>query len=148
MQNINKVVVVGNVCHDVGEKDFGFIGGGDKALAKLSFSIAVNDSKKINGEYENFAYFFDVTLFGKMAETLKPYIAKGKTVAVDGKLVQDRWEKDGQKVSKIYIKADYVQLLGGKGKGDGTEKTSANAQKNDLGFPEDIPTDNGGDPVF
>lgn len=146
MQNINKVVVVGNICHDVSEKDFGFIGGGDKALAKLSFSIAVNDSKKINGEYENFAYFFDVTLFGKMAETLKPYIAKGKTVAVDGKLVQDRWEKDGQKFSKIYIKADYIQLLGG-GKGKSNDG-SASPSNNNLGFPEDIPTANDGELVF
>lgn len=146
--NIDSVVLIGNLTHDIGEKDFGYVGN-EKGTAKLSFNIAVNDYKKVNGEYTNVAYFFDVVLWGKQAESIKPYLTKGKTVGVSGKLIQDRWEKDGQKFSKVYINADNVQLLGGKGKGDSAEKTSANAQKNDLsGFPEDIPTANGGDPVF
>lgn len=145
--NIDSVVLIGNLTHDIGEKDFGYVGN-EKGTAKLSFNIAVNDYKKVNGEYTNVVYFFDVVLWGKQAESIKPYLTKGKTLGVSGKLIQDRWEKDGQKFSKVYINADNVQLLGGKGKGDSAEKTSANAQKNDLGFPEDIPTANGGDPVF
>lgn len=133
MQNINRICVVGNLCHDIGEKDFGYIGNSENEVPKLTLAIAVNDSKKINGNYENYAYFFEVVMFGKMAETLKPYLTKGKTVAVDGKLVQDRWEKDGQKFSKIYIKADYIQLLGG-GKGKSSEESASPSTDN---FPED-----------
>ena len=132
--NIDSIVLIGNLTHDIGEKDFGYVGN-EKGTAKLSFNIAVNDYKKVNGEYTNVAYFFDVVLWGKQAENIKPYLTKGKTVGVSGKLIQDRWEKDGQKFSKVYINADNVQLLGGKGKGDSAGKTSASPSTDD--FPED-----------
>ena len=57
--------------------------------------------------------FFDVTIWGKTAENLKPYLVKGKQIAVDGYLKQDRWQKDGQNFSKVNIVANSVQLLGG-----------------------------------
>ena len=44
-------------------------------------------------------------------------LTKGKQVAVDGELRQDRWEKDGQKFSRVSIVANNVQLLGGKSEG-------------------------------
>lgn len=130
MNNINSVALTGNVVHDVGERDFSYVG----EKAKLNFTIAVNKNVKRNGEWTNEAMFFDVTLWGKQAESLKPYITKGKGVALEGALSQDHWEKDGQKKSKIYISASNVQLLGG-----GKEKSnSANATSD---FPEDIPYD-------
>lgn len=135
MENINSIVVTGNVTRDIGEKDFGYIGG-DNGIAKLSISIAVNKNVKRNGEWTNEPCFFDVELWGKLAETMKKYLHKGKGVAVQGKLDQDRWEKDGQNKSRVYIRAENVQLLGGgKEKSeDGAVQTSGN---NDLGFKED-----------
>ena len=47
------------------------------------------------------ANYFDVTLMGTIAEKLKPYLTKGKQVGVEGNLVQDRWEKDGQKLRQV-----------------------------------------------
>ena len=136
MQNINKTILVGHVCHDVGERDFAYLGNGDKGVAKLNFTIAVNDYKKVNGNYDNIAYFFDVTSWGKNAEYLKNAIKKGTFVVVEGKLVQDRWEKDGQKFSKVYVSADKVEVgMGGKEKPTTTE--SANAQQPLDDFPED-----------
>ena len=134
MQNINSIVLIGNLTHDISEKDFSYVGG-EKGTPKLSFNIAVNDYKKVNGEYQDVAYFFDVVFWGKSAERIKSYLEKGKQVAVNGKLVQDRWEKDGQKFSKVYVNAENVQLLGGKGKSDSAPK-SASPAGND--FPEDI----------
>ena len=135
MENINSVVVTGNLTRDIGEKDFGYIGGGD-GIAKLSISIAVNKNVKRNGEWTNEPCFFDVELWGKLAETMKKYLHKGKGVAVQGKLDQDRWEKDGQNKSRVYIRAENVQLLGGgeKKSEDGAMQTSGN---NDTGFKED-----------
>lgn len=48
-----------------------------------------------------------------MAENLKPYLTKGKMILIAGHLKQDRWEKDGQKFSRIKIEVEEVQLLGG-----------------------------------
>ena len=58
--------------------------------------------------------YFDVTVWGRTAENLKPYLTKGKQICVKGYLKQDRWEKDGQKFSKVHVIAEEVQLLGGK----------------------------------
>lgn len=139
MTDLNEVFITGNMVHDIGEKDAVKVG----ETTKLTITIATNKSVKSNGEWKNKASFFDVVLWGKLADNLRPYLVKGKGVAVVGTLEQDRWEKDGQKKSKDYITASAVKLLGGKADND-----SANAQpkgNNDLGFPEDIP---GEEPEF
>lgn len=110
MTDINSVNLIGRVTHDIGEKDFGYVG----ENAKLNISVAVNKSRKVNDEWVNDAYYFDVEVWGKQAEALKNLISKGKQVGVLGSLRQSRWEKDGQKHSKVFIYAETVQLLGGR----------------------------------
>ena len=131
MTDLNNVIISGNVVHDIGERDVVKVG----ETTKLTITIATNKSVKTNGEWKNKASFFDVVLWGKLADNLRPYLVKGKGVAVVGTLDQDRWEKDGQKKSKDYITASALKLLVGK-----ADAESANAQKaNNEGFPEDIP---------
>lgn len=109
MKSINKIIVIGRITHDMSEKDFGYIGNG---TARANISIAVNDSKKDqSGNWVDEVSYFDVVLWGKMAENLKPYLTKGQKIAVDGKLKQDRWQdQNGQNRSKIYIVAESVEL--------------------------------------
>ena len=38
---------------------------------------------------------------------------------IEGRLKLDRWEKDGQKHSKLKVVGDRLQMLGGKGEGGG-----------------------------
>jgi single-strand DNA-binding protein len=40
-------------------------------------------------------------------------------VLIEGRLKLDRWEKDGQKHSKLKVVGDKLQMLGGKGEGGG-----------------------------
>ena len=107
--------------------------------------------KKQGDEWKEEASFFDVTLWGKMAEGLNTYLVKGKQIAVEGELEQERWEKDGQNHSKVTITASNIQLLGGgqagqaanvpagfpiggQPRGEAVAAASAPA-----GFPSDIP---------
>ena len=140
MTDLNTVIITGNVVHDIGEKDLRKVG----ETTKLSITIATNKSVKSNGEWKNKASFFEVVLWGRLADNLKPYLVKGKSVAIVGTLDQDTWEKEGQKQSKIYITANELKLLGGKAD---NSKSANTQQANDLGFPEDIPTSKG-EPVF
>ena len=140
MQDLNRWIGIGRLTRSLGEneKDFAFIGNGQ---ARANISIAVNHSKKQGDEWINEADFFDVTIWGKQAENLKPYLLKGTQVCIDGHLKQDRWEKDGQKFSKISIIADNVQLLGGK---NGNSQSNQGSPKSSdfnpsEGYPEDIP---------
>lgn len=114
MTDTNHVILVGRLTRDVGanERDFGYVG--TKGTAKANVSIAVNRSRKdAQDQWIEEVSYFDVTIWGKTAENLKQYLTKGKQILVDGHLVQDRWDKDGQKFSKVYVVADNIQLLGG-----------------------------------
>ena len=108
MNGTNVVAVVGRLTRDAEMK---YTSAG---MAIASCAVAVNTSRKdAQGNWTDEANFFDVTIFGKTAETLKPYLIKGKQIAVTGHLKQDRWEKEGQKYSKVSIVADTIELLGG-----------------------------------
>ena len=130
MTDLNNVFITGNVVHDIGERDVVKVGD----TTKLTITIATNKSVKSNGEWKNKASFFDVVLWGKLADNLKPYIVKGKGIGVVGTLEQDRWEKDGKKGSKIYITADNIKLLGGK---EGANDPKGDVKTDKDGFPED-----------
>ncbi len=151
MTDVNHVILIGRITRDLGtdERSFGYTGNGQ---ARANVSIAVNRSRKNGEEWIEEVSYFDVTIWGKTAENLKPYLNKGKQIAVDGYLKQDRWEKDGQKFSRVTVVANNVQLLGGKdGEGSGTQTykpengngtASANntqSFENTDDFPEDIP---------
>lgn len=139
MTDLNTVNIIGRTTREINEHDFAYTSGG---TARLNLGIAVNRSEKRGGEWGDKASFFEVTVWGKTAENIKPYLTKGKQVAIDGYLDQQRWEKDGQKFSKVVIIANQVQLLGGN---SGTaQQTPQQAQGySDAGngddFPEDLP---------
>ena len=119
-QDIVSVFAIGRLTHD---SELKYTGGG---LAIAKFSIACNSRAKKGDEWIDEASFFDVSVFGKSAETLNQYLVKGKQIAVQGRIKQERWEKDGQKFSKIVINADSVQLLGG---GENAHGNQSDARK-------------------
>lgn len=112
MTDMNSVFLIGRTTREISDTDFSYTQNG---TARLFLSIAVNRSEKNGNGYSDRASFFDVTVWGKTAETLKQYITKGKQIAVHGYLDQQRWEKDGKKFSKVCVIAASVQLLGGVG---------------------------------
>lgn len=101
MADINSVVLVGRLTRDAERR-------GENG--PLSFAIASDRRVKHGEEWSDEASFFDVEYWHK---SLDKYLVKGKQIAVSGVLKQDRWEKDGEKRSKVVILADNVQLLGG-----------------------------------
>jgi single-strand DNA-binding protein len=129
MQDLNHIGLIGRITQEIGENDFGYISTG---TAKLQLHIANNESRKKGDKWEDEPSYFDITVWGKLAENLKAKIRKGLLIAVSGRLKQDRWEKDGQKKSKVYINADSVQIL---------EKVEKPVEKagNDSDFQEDFP---------
>lgn len=117
MTDINNLVIVGRLTRDCGSdpngRDFTYTQGG-MCIARVS--IAVNRSKRQGDQWIDEASYFDVTIFGKTAENLKPYLVKGRQIVVCGHLTQERWtDQNGQNRSKVSIIADNVQLAGGTG---------------------------------
>lgn len=132
--DINSVVLIGNLVRDV---EVTYTAGGT-AVAKMS--IASNKSKKQqDGSWGTETSFFDITLFGKTAESLKQYLVKGKKIAVSGSLHQDRWkDKDGNNRSRVSVIADTLELLGGNDGQKGESQAEPNEAES-MGFNEDVP---------
>ena len=147
MQDTNDLVIIGRLTKDVGsdERDFGYLQSGT-CYAKLS--IAVNESKKgQDGNWQDYPNYFEVHVYGKTAENLKPYLTKGQQICVSGTLHQDRWQdkQTGNNLSKVVIKSNNIQLLGSKR--DNSEQQSQYAQQyqqQQYGYtPQFTPANNG-----
>ena len=83
----------------------------------IAFGIANNDEskKQQDGSYENVASFFECEYFTKKPQHWLVQLRKGIGVVVEGSLKQERWEKDGQKQSRIKIKlSNWPLILAGK----------------------------------
>ena len=130
MKDINIVTVCGRLVRDaeLSYTQSGF------AICKLS--LAVNRNIKKGDQWEDEANFFDMTIIGKRGEALTQYLTKGQQVVVSGELRQERWEKEGQKRSKVTIHVNDLQLVGSKPSGSQARGLKAG---NAAGFEDDIP---------
>lgn len=109
MSQIARAVLVGNLTRDPELNDRGTV---------LKLGLAVNRSVKREGEWTEEVSYFDINVFGNRAPALAKILVKGKPIAVDAKVVQERWENQaGEKRSAIRFYADEVQLLGGRDDG-------------------------------
>lgn len=116
MSNINRVVLVGNLTKD---PEVRYTPGG---TAVTNLRLAVNTRRKdgATGEWTEKPNYFDVVVWGAQGEACGQHLAKGRPVAVDGRLEWREWEaQDGTKRQAVEVVADAVQFLGGKKEGDG-----------------------------
>lgn len=123
MSFVNHVSIDGNLTRD-GEITFA----GSTGTAILNLSIAHNTKVKDKEE----VHYFDITVFGKHAEYIADFAKKGATVLVAGRLVQQRWEKDGRKYSRVKILAN--QCVFGKVKASTATPDSAPHPDDDIPF--------------
>lgn len=122
MADVNHVILIGRLTRDAELK---YTSAG---MAVCKFAIAVNKRRKNGEQWVDEANFFDIVLWGRAGESINQYLVKGKQVAVEGELHQNRWEQDGQSRSKVEINANNVQLLGGTGGSGGSIGTSGQSQ--------------------
>jgi single-strand DNA-binding protein len=109
--NINRVVLTGNLTRDPELRST------NSGLAVCSLRIASNTRRKNNqsGEWEDKPNFFDVTVFGAQGENCARFLAKGRPVAIDGRLEwREFTDNAGNKRQAVEIVADGVQFLGGR----------------------------------
>lgn len=138
---MNHIGIIGRLTKDIELK---YTAGG---MAIATGSIAVDRSTKKNGEWVKEAHFFEFSVFGKLGENLKPYLNKGKEIAIDGYLKQDRWQdqQTGQQRSKVTIVANDITLLGGRNNQQQNQEPTQEAgygYSEPQGFQEDYPYGN------
>lgn len=123
--SLNKVLLMGNLTRDPEVKYT------PKGTAVGDLAMAINDSYKAqDGTIKETVTYVDVEVWGRQAETCKQYLTKGRPVFVEGQLRLDQWEQDGQKRSKLKVRADRVQFLGSSGgAGAGGGRSGGNYSK-------------------
>lgn len=85
----------------------------NSGLSVLKFTVAVNDrvQNKQTGEWEDYPNFVDCTLFGRYGAAVAPSMLKGAKVALDGRLHFSKWEKDGDKRSKLDVIVNNLEIM-------------------------------------
>lgn len=100
---MNQVTLIGRLARD---PELRFTAGSGKAVA--TFSLAVN---RPFGK-ENEADFFRIVVWGKQGEHCANYLAKGRLVAIQGRLQNNNFEtQSGEKRYTTEVVADRVEFL-------------------------------------
>ena len=120
--SINRVVISGNLTRDPELRATG------SGMNVLKMGVAVNDRRKNQqtGEWEDYANFVDVTMFGARAEAVSRFLSKGSKVAIEGKLRWSQWEsQQGDKRSKLEVVADEIEFLSSRDSGSASYSAPA-----------------------
>ena len=111
MSDVNSVTISGRLTRDPELRQ-------TKSGANVaSFRLANNLAKKTN--------FFDVSVWGRSAETIAEYVNKGRWISVTGRMEQREWKdkETGQNRTAYSIVTDNFTFLGPR-KSEESEKTT------------------------
>jgi single-strand DNA-binding protein len=99
---MNVVTLIGNLATEVELRE---LSDGKKVA---SFLLAVDRASKEGG-----ADFVRVSAWERQAELCSEYLARGRRIALDGRLRSRSWEEDGKRRSAVEVVAHRVEFLGG-----------------------------------
>lgn len=108
MAGVNKVILVGNLGRD---PEIRYTQGGQPVA---NFTLATTESfTSREGKREERTEWHRIVVWGKTAELCTQYLAKGRTVYLEGRIQTREWEdKEGQKRRTTEVVAQTVQFLG------------------------------------
>ena len=139
--SLNSVNIMGNLTRD---PEIKYAASG-KAVCNLS--IANNRVYTKNNEKVTEVSYFDVEVWGVAAENCAKYLTKGNGIIVEGRLRQDRWEKDGKANSRVRISANAVHFMPKKqGGAPGAEPGAGSSDR--LAGAQSAPASTGEDVVW
>ena len=115
---VNRTIIQGRLTADPEIKDVG-------GFPKCEFTVAWSEKYK---ERET-KCFLRCTAWRNTAEFLQKYFTKGQEIVVEGQLVTESWEKDGQTQSRTLCNVEKINFCGSK-----STNTAAPANKSDDGF--------------
>jgi single-strand DNA-binding protein len=140
MASVNRVILIGNLGRD---PELRYVQSGQ---AVTTFSVATNDRwTDRDGKPQERTEWHRVVVWGKQAENCANYLAKGRSVYIEGRLQTREWEdKEGQKRQTTEIVAQTVQFLGGRdGAGSGPRAAggAGGAREPEIASPGGPPDD-------
>ena len=135
---MNQINLIGRVGKEPEIKDL------ESGTKVAKFSLAVSEKYTKNGEKVENTEWFNIAIFGKVAEVAEKYVHKGDQLFVSGKITSREYDdKEGIKRRVYEVNADKMEMLGGVKKdqqtepNDGPLSSNRSAPKPATEMPED-----------
>jgi single-strand DNA-binding protein len=112
--SVNTVNLVGNLTRDPELRAT------PSGTSVLDLGLAVNDRVKdqATGQWGDRPNFFDLSIFGKRADSLAGILSRGDKVAIAGRLRWHQWETPaGEKRSRVTVVVDELEFMQGRDRG-------------------------------
>ena len=137
---LNNCVLLGRITRD---PELRYTAGTGNAMARFTVAINRNYNKEKKEEEMTagrpVADFIGCIAWGKTAELVASYLAKGRQVAIQGRIQTSSYEgQDGNRVYRTDVVADRVEFIGGNSNNQGNNQSSNdNFGLGDDAFPID-----------
>src|SRR6185295_13198617 len=106
MPSYNHITVIGHLGQD---PDLRYTPQGTPIC---SFTMAVNNRKKVGGEWQDETLWFKIKIWGNQAESASQFLSKGKACLVAGRFEIENWtNRDGKEMTTLVITANEVKFL-------------------------------------
>lgn len=122
MSDINVVVLIGRLTKDPVLKEF-------TNSVKCSFTIAVDKRVKKGDQWQDKTNFFDIEAWN--IGNLANFLTKGKRVTINGQLDSSSWEDNGQKRTRVFVRAEQIQIT------DSINRQGNNGNQQRQGYADD-----------
>jgi len=138
--SVNKQIILGRLGKDPENKVIG-----DSSVT--SFSVATDESwTDKSGNTHKETEWFEVSFWGKQAETIFKYFGKGGSIYIEGKTKTRSYpDKDGVKQYRREVKGEFFRFVDGASSGKDKDGKPTAARSDDDGPPaggsstDDIP---------
>lgn len=132
--NLNKVFIIGNLTRDPELRAL------PSGAPVANFGVATNRVwKDQQGNKQEEVEFHNVVVFGRQAEIVKQYMAKGRLIFIEGRIKTRSWDApDGTKKSRTEIIAERIQF-GPRPAGQSANQGDFNASQNREPLNEELP---------
>lgn len=120
MRGVNKAIIVGHLGADPETKTFS--GGG--SITNISVATSEKWQCRQSGEQREQTEWHRISFSNRLAEVAAQYLRKGSAVYIEGKIVTRKWQdQNGQDRWTTEIRANQLQMLGGRNDTDSTQAT-------------------------
>jgi single-strand DNA-binding protein len=128
MPSLNHVVLIGNLTDD---PELRYTPTG---MARARFSIAVNDQwRDRDGNLREETTFVPIVVWGQQAEVCANFLAKGRLVAVEGRLRIETYQtEEGERRKVVEVVARTVKFLGGRREGAPDEASAKSPEVKEI----------------
>jgi len=122
MSSFNKVILMGNLTRDPELKTLP----SGMRTARVGLAITERWRDQATGDFKENTLFLDIDAWDKQADFCGQHLTKGQPVLVEGSLKLDEWTtKEGEKRSKMRVRATAIRFAGSKPAGTSTAPQTA-----------------------